>query len=512
MPRPPSPTPAARHPFLAARPPRGQPYRPAHPAPSRPNYRGSRAPPPVPSSQSPPPRRARNAFHRPCTHRRTPRQVWHQGPFWFSGNFVLTTLVIGFIGPSTGLSVGWSVAAVVLGACFGTFFMAVHANQGPRMGLPQMIQSRAQFGVRGAVVPFAAVVLVYVGFNVFNVILAADGLGRVIAGGPRFWYPVLSVVSVVLALVGHDLIHAVQRALTWILIAVFGVLTAGTVILWWDLPAAAPAASSPWTSFLATFAAAAGYQISYAVYVSDYSRYLPVDADARRVIWWTYAGAAGSAVWLMSLGAFLGSRLPGTDAVTGLLQAGNEIAPGFGPVVVLVSAFALISIMGVNTYGAMLTTVSGLDAFRQEQPTSRLRAAVVITIGAVVLVAALSLPHNYLNSFNTFILLMLYFLVPWTAVNLVDFYLIRKGRYVLRDIFDDQGIYGRWSWRGLASYFIGLAAMIPFISTSYYRGPLSEAMDGADVSFAVGLVVSGALYAALAGKRESGIPGAGDDR
>ncbi|MFF3402315.1 purine-cytosine permease family protein [Streptomyces sp. NPDC002659] len=436
-------------------------------------------------------------------------KVWHQGPFWFSGNFVLTTLVIGFIGPSTGLSVGWSVAAVVLGACFGTFFMAVHANQGPRMGLPQMIQSRAQFGVRGAVVPFAAVVFVYVGFNVFNVILAADGLGRVIAGGPRFWYPVLSVASVVLALVGHDLIHAVQRALTWILIAVFGVLTMGTVILWWDLPAAAPVAGSPWTSFLATFAAAAGYQISYAVYVSDYSRYLPVDVDARRVIWWTYAGAAGSAVWLMSLGAFIGSRLPGVDAITGLLRAGDEIAPGFGPVVALVSALALISVTGVNTYGAMLTAVSGLDAFRQEQPTSRMRAAVVITIGAVVLVVALSLPDNYLDSFNTFILLMLYFLVPWTAVNLVDFYVIRKGRYVLRDIFDDGGIYGRWSWRGLASYFIGLGAMIPFTSTSYYRGPLSVAMDGADVSFAVGLLVSGALYVALAGKRESGVPGAG---
>jgi purine-cytosine permease-like protein len=67
-------------------------------------------------------------------------------------------MVTGFIGPSLGLSLARSVAAVVLGTCFGTFFMAFHANQGPRMGLPQMIQSRAQFGVRGAILPFAAVV------------------------------------------------------------------------------------------------------------------------------------------------------------------------------------------------------------------------------------------------------------------------------------------------------------------------------------------------------------------
>ena len=30
----------------------------------------------------------------------------------------------------------------------GTLFMAFHASQGPQLGLPQMIQSRGQFGYR----------------------------------------------------------------------------------------------------------------------------------------------------------------------------------------------------------------------------------------------------------------------------------------------------------------------------------------------------------------------------
>jgi purine-cytosine permease-like protein len=59
-------------------------------------------------------------------------------------------MVVGFVGPSLGLDLLWSVVAVVLGVLFGTLFMAFHANQGPSMGLPQMIQSRAQFGMRGA--------------------------------------------------------------------------------------------------------------------------------------------------------------------------------------------------------------------------------------------------------------------------------------------------------------------------------------------------------------------------
>lgn len=109
-------------------------------------------------------------------------KVWHQAPFWFTGNFVLTTMVVGFTGPALGLGALYSMLAIAAGVGFGTFFMACHANQGPRMGLPQMIQSRAQFGLRGAIVPFAAVVFVYIGFNVFNVILATDAINTVLPG------------------------------------------------------------------------------------------------------------------------------------------------------------------------------------------------------------------------------------------------------------------------------------------------------------------------------------------
>src|SRR5699024_5356412 len=140
-------------------------------------------------------------------------KVWHQGPFWFTGNFVIVTMAAGFVGPSLGLSVWFCVLAVLLGACFGTFFMAFHANQGPRMGLPQMIQSRAQFGSRGAIIPFAATVFVYIGFMVFDTILATQGID-IFPHAKLFWYPLIIVLSIVIAVVGHDLLHFVQRWLT----------------------------------------------------------------------------------------------------------------------------------------------------------------------------------------------------------------------------------------------------------------------------------------------------------
>ena len=420
--------------------------------------------------------------------------VWHQGPFWFTGNFVLTTMVVGFVGPSLGLDLLWSVVAVVLGVLFGTLFMAFHANQGPSMGLPQMIQSRAQFGMRGAVLPFIAVLFVYTGFNVFNVILATQGLHLVLPGASWMWYLVLIATAVVIAIVGHDLLHFVQRWLTYVLFVVFAILTVGAITQL-DGGSALPAASGfSWGPFLITFGAAAGYQISYAVYVSDYSRYLRRDVPARGVIAWTYLGAAGSAVWLMSLGAFVGASLPEPDAIGSIQQVGNSIFPGFGTFAILVCVPALISIMAINFYGAMLTGASAVDGFRPVKATVRNRVVGIAVFAVIVYIVALSIPDDYLASFNNFVLLMLYFLIPWSAVNLVDFYFVRHGHYAVTEIFNPNGIYGRWSWRGLLAYVVGFAAMIPFLSTSFYVGPAAEAMNGADISFIVGLVVSGGLY------------------
>ena len=48
-----------------------------------------------------------------------------------------------------------NAVADALGIAVGTVFMAFHASQGPWLGLPQMVQSRAQFGYRGVIVPVA---------------------------------------------------------------------------------------------------------------------------------------------------------------------------------------------------------------------------------------------------------------------------------------------------------------------------------------------------------------------
>jgi purine-cytosine permease-like protein len=109
-------------------------------------------------------------------------KVWSQGPLWFMSNAQFATMAVGTFSVTGGGNLIWSLLAIIGGVLFGTFFMAFHSAQGPQLGLPQMIQSRPQFGYVGALLVWAFAYLQYAGFNIFNTILAGDALHSTVHG------------------------------------------------------------------------------------------------------------------------------------------------------------------------------------------------------------------------------------------------------------------------------------------------------------------------------------------
>ena len=420
--------------------------------------------------------------------------VWHQGPFWFTGAFVIPSMLVGFIGPSLGLGLVYTLVAVGLGMALGTAFMALHANQGPKLGLPQMIQSRAQFGALGAIFPLIVAVFIYIGYNVFQFIFSAEAVNVVSPGNTDLWIIVFAVVTTVIAIVGHDFLHIFQRWSSYLTMAIFAVLSVVVIYHFLGGGAHPVVHGFSFNAFLIQLTAATGYQISYAIYVSDYTRYLAANTPSRKVIGWTFAGAFIGATWPAWIGAVIGSYSPASDPVVALHSVGNVLFPGFGVIVVLGTLPALIGTSGVNSYGAMLCSTTIADGFRRITPTVRVRVVGLVLVGAVAALVTIIMPANYLSSFNTFLSILVYLLIPWSAVNLADFYLVRKGHYSIEDIVDPRGGYGLWAWRGLTAYVIGFAAMLPFLSLSFYTGPATRALGGADLSFEVGLVVAGGIY------------------
>ena len=419
---------------------------------------------------------------------------WHLGPVWFQGNAQLSTLAVGLLGVSLGLNFMWSCIAIILGTLIGTLFMAFHSAQGPRLGLPQMIQSRAQFGYYGSLLPVVVAVMLFIGFNVFNTILGGDTFKELFPSWGTF-VSVLPVVLVALALtvIGYHYIHIGLRWATWLFIVVYAVFTIGALFNT-TLPAHAFQFSGfDIGLFLVQFGAVVSYQLTWAPYVSEYSRYLPENTKTSAVFWWTYGGSAAGAL-IMLLGAFILAPNPTLAPVAAVHASGEKIFGGFGDIVLICSIPGLIAVTAMNLYSGGLSTLTTVDTVKRIRPTFTARWISIGFITVVGTVLALALPSNFLTNFNNFLLIVLYFMIPWTAVNLIDYFFVRKGNYAIRELFKPHGMYGAWSWRGLVAYGIGFVVMIPFMSTTIYEGPVAKSLSGGDISPFIGFPVAAIIY------------------
>ena len=250
---------------------------------------------------------------------------------------------------------------------------------------------------------------------------------------------------------------------------------------------------------MAQFSAAAAYNITYAPYVSDYSRYLPRETTNRSIIASVFFGASGSAIWLIALGAWLAVSLGADDGLVGLMTAGNNVIDGLGDLAAFFSAAALAATMGMNAYGGALTVLTAVDSFKPINPTRRLRVITILGLAVLWFVIAKSISASAVTTVFTSLTLMLYLLVPWTATNLVDFFFVRRGHYAITDLFKADGIYGAWGRRGLIAYGAGFLPEIPFMVLPdlggwSYTGFMAKALDGVDIAWIVGLIVSGGVY------------------
>ena len=100
------------------------------------------------------------------------------------------------------------------------------------------------------------------------------------------------MIAALVAIFGHDLLHKSFRVLFWISLPLWIILTGG-VLFGGVTGTAATAGGFTFVAFLVQFSVAASYNITYAPYVSDYSRYLPRNTKPSSIIASVFVGAFG---------------------------------------------------------------------------------------------------------------------------------------------------------------------------------------------------------------------------
>ena len=138
---------------------------------------------------------------------------WHQFVFWFGANVNVFNVVLGGVCVSIGLTFWWAVIAITIGTLIGALLIALHASQGPKLGVPQTIQSRGQFGFYGAAWLFPVVLALNIGFVSAELVIQAEAMSGVsTALTMPEWIIVLAVPSAVIGIYGYRWIHRVMQA------------------------------------------------------------------------------------------------------------------------------------------------------------------------------------------------------------------------------------------------------------------------------------------------------------
>jgi NCS1 family nucleobase:cation symporter-1 len=203
----------------------------------------------------------------------------------------------------------------------------------------------------------------------------------------------------------------------------------------------------------------------------------------------------------MILGAVVGLAMPAGGLVHGLAV----LTGGIAPLVLIVFSLGIAASNAMNLYcGALSTMTFGQTLFPSWSPGPKARTVVALVLCGFALAGAFLTKDSFLANYEEFILLLLYVLVPWTAINLVDYYLVQHAKYDVDSFFrQDGGVYGRVNVAAVACYVFGILIQLPFVASALYTGPIARALGGIDLSWIVGLALTSPAYYWLAKRAQS---------
>jgi NCS1 nucleoside transporter family len=427
-----------------------------------------------------------------------PQQMW----IWAGANIAPINWALGALGIVLNLGLWETIAVIVLGNLVGCAIFAAFTVMGHRTGVNQMVLQRSAFGRRGAYLPSAlmfVMTLGWIGVNTyFPVKIAVAILGQFGIGDT--WLTNLVVVTVVMViqvLIGIYGFYAIRTFEKYTVPVTAVIMLLMSVLAWtrpgvvnWNLTTTLPPAAHLAMITLLMTAIGVGWGISWVTWAADYSRFVPRTVSSRAVFWYSYVGMFVPTVWLAILGATLASVTKDTDPA-------KMVSAVFGGVmsllVLLMVLHGPVATNILNVYSAALAALS--MGLRLSRTTMALIAGIV---GYVVTIYFVFQP-SFAKAFDNWMISLLLWMSPWAGVVLADFFLVRRGRLDVAELYrePERSAYGDVNWGAIGAFVLGLIAgwsvedgLVPAL-----QGPIStKLLGGADLSWLVGIVVAGGAY------------------
>ena len=303
---------------------------------------------------------------------------------------------------------------------------------------------------------------------------------------------IVVLLQVVVAFFGHNLVHVWERYAFLPLVVIFAI--AGAIVFSkanLGLPAD-PKGLGNGTGLILTAAAAYGYACGWNPYASDYSRYLPVDTSQAKTGW-----SAG-------LGLFISCVALELVAALATVHAGDQLQRQPDPAV-------LESAAGRDRGADPARDNAGRHLGQRAQhlqrvdrvphtrhPAGRPAAAgdrrARVRRDRLLRGAGRGL-SDLANTYNSFLLVLAYWIGPWFGIVFTD-YVLRRGDFGDGAIFYDRK---HNPWSGVVAFLVATIVSIALFSNeTAFVGVFPAHWPGiGDLTFVVGFVLAVVIYGGL---------------
>ena len=403
---------------------------------------------------------------------------------WFTPNLVPAAFFVGTLAAADFIGLGWwtGLLAIIVGNVIGAALVAYLSAMGPQIGMAQIPASRLPFG-KSIVVPAVINWLSTIAWDAINAFFGAYAISVITGDAIPFPVGLLIVVAcqAALSIVGYEAIHTFEKWAAIALAILFAVVTAA-VLSKANFSLADGSASSI-GSFVLMTTIAGSFNLAWALYASDYSRYLPATTSRSAIFGRTFLGLAIGAIWIEALGLAVVGAL-GSEADT-VHQINTLVGGGVVGILAMVAIFfGTVAGNSMNDYtGSLSLLAAGIQVKR---PVSAAIVAVLSFLATLYLYY-----NNFSSTVENYLLVITYWIGPWAAIVIVDWR--RRGARAS----GEKAVHFSMLPTGvnaLIALVIGFIASIPFMDQTLYVGPVSTALGGADIAYVVGFIVAAVAY------------------
>ncbi len=394
--------------------------------------------------------------------------LWHFAALWVGLSVCIPTYMMAASLIQAGMNWWQSLVTILLGNAIVFVPLAINAHAGTRYGIPFPVYARAAFGLRGAHLPTLLRSVVACGWFGIQTWVGGLAISEIVG----LMWPAWHGLGGSWTLMGFGLPAYLGFAIFWLmnlwfvwygtesikwletLSAPFLIVT-GVALLWWAsakagglgailsrsdvlIGATAPASTGEFLRklFLPWLTAMVGFWATLAISIPDFTRFARSQRDQ-------VVGQGLGLLTTMPLFAFIGVTVTSATVIlygkaiwNPVELVGRLAGESANPAIALLSLVAiLIATLTTNIAANIVAPANSFANLNPKRITARAGGVAAALIGIVIL------PWKLLDAYQTWLLTYSGLLGAVGGVMVCDYVLVRRGRFVLRDLYTEGGLY-----------------------------------------------------------------------